>query len=241
MGNDMHWLLTRPKGHNAFLETSLKAQGHKVSVMPALVIDAWDAPDEQLVWQQLDDFDAILFTSANAVEHFARALVERRLAWPSCQHFAIGKATCRHLAEKNMTALSPSTGVDSESLLAMPEVLALSGGRLLLVSGVGGRGLLEPELAARNVDVARLSLYRRFCNPEFVWPQEKVDGVLVTSLESWHCLLRQGLLETPSMAGCMVIAGSQRIAQESGRVARTQVAASPQDEDMLALLQERSR
>jgi uroporphyrinogen-III synthase len=50
---------------------------------------------------------------------------------------------------------------DSEGLLAMPELQALAGTAVGLVTAPGGRGLLAPALAARGAQVRRADVYQR--------------------------------------------------------------------------------
>lgn len=232
----MHWLLTRPAGHNQALAARIEALGQSVSVMPALAVLPWRDSAQSAVWERLAGFHAQLFTSINAVEQFAQELAQRRLPWPDATCLAIGRATADALAQQGRAAVCPASGFTSEDLLELPLIDTLAGRSLLLVTGLGGRGLLEPSLADRGVRVTRLDVYRRVCHPDFAWPAQKVDGLLVTSLESWHCLLDKA---GEALRDCVVIAGSARIAQSVAPVARkTYTAASPNDDDMLAALQE---
>lgn len=242
----MHWLLTRPEGQNHALATRIRALGHRVSVAPALKVLPWQDETQAHIWQRLGDFDALLFTSVNAVSCFAEALAQRKLPWPRARYLAIGHASATALGDHQQTALCPPAGFTSEDLLALPQLDELAGKSLLLVTGVGGRGLLAPALSERGLVVARLDVYRRSCDPSFVWPREKVDGLLVTSLESWHCLrnhcLHKHCLQNRAaddLRDCVVIAGSARIAAQVTALVRTTLtAASPSDDDMLAVLQE---
>lgn len=232
----MHWLLTRPAGQNSELQARILAQGHNVSVVPALAVVPYQDAAQASLWHAQQDWDALLFTSVNAVERFACELRARQLPWPRARYLAIGRASAAALAQQGQQALCPAAGFTSEDLLALPLIDALAGHTLLLVTGVGGRGLLLPALTQRGIRVTRLDVYRRVCQPDFVWPPEKVDGLLVTSLESWHCLLQRAADE---LRDCVVIAGSARIAASVTQHARIiYTAASPSDADMLAVLQE---
>ena len=232
----MHWLLTRPAEHNQALAARIAALGQSVSVAPALAVLPWCDDAQAGVWEQLAHMDALLFTSINAVEQFAQELARREQAWPAATCLAIGRATADALATHGRTATCPATGFTSEDLLALPLIASFAGKSLLLVSGVGGRGLLAPSLVERGVKVTRLDVYRRVCSPDFAWPAQKVDGLLVTSLESWHCLLDKA---GAALRDCVVIAGSARIAASVAPAARkTFTAASPSDDDMLAVLME---
>lgn len=231
----MHWLLTRPQGHNRWLADQLRHLGHSVTIAPTLAIGACDDAHSARAWEQLENVDALLFSSVNAVEYFAAGLRRLQLSWPDRPHFAIGSTTAKLLAQQGRQATAPVNDFTSEALLAMPQLQSLVGQQLLLVSGRGGRGLLQPSLEQRGVTVTRLDVYYRYCNPQLAWPSTPVDGVLVTSLESWHCLLEKA---QHNLQDSVVIAGSERIGRETAKTAATRVAASPRDEDMLAALQE---
>lgn len=228
----MHWLLTRPAGCNLALRQALEARGNVVSEMPALAISPWQDVDQIQLWPLLQDFDALLFTSRNAVIHFARTLTTLGLTWPVAAYLAIGKGTAAELTTQGMSAVCPREGYTTEALLALPEVDGLAGRHLLMVTGVGGRGLLMPSLQKRGVTVTRLNVYRRDCDTRSVWPSRPVDGVFVTSLESWHCI--QSKAEN-RLTDCVWVAGNERIAEGMrDRTLNVRVAASPDDDDMLA-------
>lgn len=229
----MHWLLTRPDGHNLWLTQQLQQLGHSVSVRPTLHIAPMPfAP--QAIWQSLDAYQALLFTSVNAVTCFAQALWQQQLQWPKATYFAIGTTTANSLADYGHPAISPSQLHTTEAFLQLPQLASLSGSKLLLVSGEGGRGLLQPALQQRGVQVSRLDVYRRCWHPTFHWPDAQVDAVMVTSLASWQCLLDKAPI---ALQDCIVVAGSKRIANSVSQTARiTLTADSPRDADMLAAL-----
>lgn len=99
-----------------------------------------------------------IFTSANAVRH---ALPLLPAEWPH-RVAALGAATADALAAAGAAgAIVPLSGSSSEALLAHPELAVLQGRRVLIVTGQGGRDVLERELAARGAEVQRAETYRR--------------------------------------------------------------------------------
>ena len=134
--------------------------------------------------------DTWIFTSANAAR-YAAPMIDR---WPP-RVVAIGLATADALAIAGAAAsATPLSGSTSEDLLAMPEFAALEGRRILIVTGEGGRDLLEQELAARGASVARAAVYRRVPLP---YPPEtvaaslrKTDIIVVTSGDALAHLVR---------------------------------------------------
>lgn len=235
----MHWLLTRPQGLNQPLKQALESLGQTVSVMPALSIMPYQEDAQQNSWQQLHQADALLFTSINAVNYFKQQLKQRNESWPSAIYLAIGQATADVLAEYGHTAFCPEHNNTSEDLLALPIIQRLQHKRLLMVTGRGGRGVLEPSLKALGIKVQRLSIYQRQCNADFCWPSEPLDYILTTSVESWQCLLDKGLEQQAALLkNCKVIAGGERVAVAAKPYLPVVVATSPYDAHMLAAIQE---
>jgi uroporphyrinogen-III synthase len=99
---------------------------------------------------------------------------------------------------------------DSEALLALPQLQDLSGQRILIIRGVGGRELLCETLRARGAAVNYAEVYQR-TRPDSdtrdilaAWAQGAVDVVTVTSGEALQNLVamlgepgRGRLLTTP--------------------------------------------
>jgi uroporphyrinogen-III synthase len=79
--------------------------------------------------------------------------------------FAIGRATAAALADAGYkNVVSPQQSIDSEGLLALPQLQHVEGQHIILVKGqseLGGRALLEHTLAARGARVTVLACYRR--------------------------------------------------------------------------------
>ena len=116
-------------------------------------------------------FDAVVVLSA----HAAAALPALRL--DAGRWFAVGKQTAKRTAEVSRSVLSlPGSEVispldeRSEGLLPLLRPIALSGGRIALVAGQGGREWLADQLTLLGAEVVRLAVYRRVPNTELAPP-----------------------------------------------------------------------
>ena len=183
-------LVTRPAHQAENLCRLIEAEGGTAVRLPLMTIE----PGTQLAEARkrlAAAHDLWIFTSANAVRHAQPVATG---AWPA-RLAAIGPATAGAIAAAGHAgAATPLSGSSSEALLALPEFQALSGVRILLVTGEGGRDLLERELGARGASVERAEVYRRVPLP---YPPEaiasalrKTDVIVITSGESLEQLLR---------------------------------------------------
>jgi uroporphyrinogen-III synthase len=105
--------------------------------------------------------DLFIFISPNAV-NFARRLLGNA-GWPKETLLAaVGKGTARALREAGYQVdLQPEAHFDSEGLLALPALSEMSGKRVIIVRGEGGRALLGDQLSARGAQVSYAEVYRR--------------------------------------------------------------------------------
>ena len=127
----------------------LRAAGYECLVAPVLAIE----PVTGAV--PAGPFALVVFLSEHAVRHGLP-----RLTVGDAAVFAVGARTAEVLAEAGYPAERPDRA-DSEGLLALAALADVSGQRILLVCGVGGRMLIAAELAARGAQVERFICYRR--------------------------------------------------------------------------------
>ncbi|MDP9083103.1 MAG: uroporphyrinogen-III synthase [Pseudomonadota bacterium] len=167
-------LVTRPEQQARALCRLLEGQGASTLRFPVIEISGlgdWRQVAARL--GALDDFDLIIFTSANAVRFGAGLLNQERALTLA----AIGPATARALNHAGYrVAVQPSAGFDSENLLNSPWLENMAGRRVLLVKGRGGRALLERELMRRGAEVVIADVYERV-------PVRPSDAALAELLE----------------------------------------------------------
>ena len=152
-------LVTRPEQQAMPLCRLLEAEGAHTLRLPAIDIKPLGSRRE--IAAQLGPlaaFDAIIFSSANAVRFGAPLLEQQR---DLCLA-AIGPATARALNQAGYrVAVQPDESFDSESLLRHPRFEHPAGRRILLIKGSNGRPYFERELRQRGAEVVAADVYRR--------------------------------------------------------------------------------
>ena len=213
-------LSLRPRGQHAGMRSAAARMGARVLALSPLAIEArGDAASRKALGEALDA-DIVLFTSPNAVRA-ATALQRLRRARRQTL-LAVGDGTRRALQRLGIEAVAP-TRMDSEGLLAMPQLQAVDGMRIGLVTAPSGRNRIGPTLQARGADLVRADVYQRIPLDitEVRWkaladalakPQRVV--LALSSAEALDAVLRQrpAKLET-SLRRIAVAAASERLAQ----------------------------
>jgi uroporphyrinogen-III synthase len=216
-------LVTRPVDQARNLGTLIRQAGGEPVVFPAIEItDPADTRRLDALIENLHEYDLAIFISPTAV---ARAF-QRIPVWPhSLQAAAVGQGSARALNNAGVKqVIAPTDGSDSEALLALPEMQRVSGKRILIFRGEGGRELLADTLRQRGATVEYAECYRRAkprSDAAALMRQHaahRFDGVVVTSREglaNFHALLGGGWERFQSVPFFVPHA---RIAEESGRL-----------------------
>jgi uroporphyrinogen-III synthase len=155
-------VVTRPAAQARRTVMALRKAGATAIEFPVLDIAPIDAI---LGAQDLATASAFIFVSANAVEYGVPAVRRAGEFPPVAEIFAIGRATATALNDAGFPiVVSPQQTIDSEGLLALPQLRTVMGRHIILVKGqseLGGRTLLEQTLTARGAQVTALECYRR--------------------------------------------------------------------------------
>jgi uroporphyrinogen-III synthase len=243
--NDAGIVVTRPARQAAGLAREIAALGGRPLIFPAIVIlPPADASALRAVQSNLGRYDIAIFVSANAVEYG----VGDPAAWPArILTLAPGPGTAAALAAVGIAnARIPATTMDSEGVLALPQLLDVSGKRIVIFRGDGGRELLRTTLEARGATVVQVECYRR-AKPQGgaaglidAWREKRVDAVTLTSGEGldnlWDILDGEGrahLAATPAFVPHASIAERAR-----GLGLRQVIVTPPADVGLLASLLE---
>jgi len=167
-------IVTRPAREAQRWVAALRAAGLDAVALPLIVIDTLPPPAAQLATRlPLDRYDALMFVSAAAVEHFfaRHAHAADLQAMPRC--WATGPGTTRALLDAGVPAATidaPSAQaiqLDSEALWERVQAQVLAGARVLIVRGgdasghATGRDWLARQIEAAGGVVDTQVAYRR--------------------------------------------------------------------------------
>jgi uroporphyrinogen-III synthase len=166
------------------------AQGRAIG-FPALEILPGQDPERSADLLR-QSWDVMLFISPNAVTHAMPLLSDSRIR---ATLGAVGQATAAALRHYGYSIdLIPVDRFDSEGLLMLAPLQKMTGKRVLIVRGEGGRTHLGESLEARGAEVGYAEVYRRVRPqidpaPLLAQWQEQIDLVTVTSVEVLHNLI----------------------------------------------------
>jgi uroporphyrinogen-III synthase len=158
-------LVTRPAAQSARLCALLEAAGYEVIRLPAIeILDPVNLHELETVADELDSYDLAVFVSVNAVQRGVEFVMDRR-EWPEQTGIAtVGASSAEALLPYGLsTDYVPEHQFNSEALLALDELQDMSGQRVVIFRGNGGREQLHDTLVARGAEVDYVEAYRRAC------------------------------------------------------------------------------
>jgi len=183
-----HIVITRPARQSAGLAQQIAVLGGKPVMFPAIVIlPPADRSALERSQRDLAQYDYAVFVSENAVEYG----VGDPASWPAhLIALAPGPGTAAALAAVGIGQVRiPATTMDSEGLLALPELADVAGKRIVIYRGSGGRELLGETLSERGAQVDYVECYRRakpsgdFGTMAAAWRAGEIDALTLTSSE----------------------------------------------------------
>ena len=153
-------IVTRPQRQATVFAAKIGAVGGVPIVWPAIVIlPPADATSLAHAHATLAAYDIAIFVSANAVEYGAPPPAR----WPAhTVAYAPGPGTAEALVAAGIpNPQVPVTSLDSEGLLELPSLADVTGKRVVIFRGEGGREFLGNTLRARGATVDHVPCYRR--------------------------------------------------------------------------------
>jgi len=233
-------LVTRPAHQAVALALAIHAAGGTAFEFPALDVEALPLDELSVPLSQLAEADIAVFISPNAAQ-FGMAAIHAGGRLPvSVEVFAVGPGTARALQAHGVRGVTTPDGQDSEALLALPQLQEVAGKRVVIVRGVGGRGLLAETLRKRGAQVDFMECYRRLrpqadAAPLLArWQAGGIDAVTVASAETLHNLAALlGEAGVSLLARTPLFAPHEKIAEAARRFGIAPVIATPGGDDGL--------
>lgn len=169
----LHIVVTRPRAQAESWAQRLTELGAKITLLPLMEIEP--VHDEEKIRAikncvlDFDSYNKAIFVSKNAVEYGFEWLENY---WPQLptgiSFFAVGETTAKLLQSYGATvtdlAQTQDGSMTSETLLQSPDLQQVSGDKILIFRGVGGRTHLGETLMMRGAKVTYCELYDR-CLP----------------------------------------------------------------------------
>lgn len=239
-------VVTRPAHQATALADMIRGAGGNPILFPVLeILDVADLQPLIEVIERLDDYDLAVFISPNAVVRALNQVTARR-SWPAgLRVAAVGKGSVKELRRFGINdAIAPARAFDSERLLDLPQLQQISGQRIVIFRGDGGRELLADTLTARGARVEYVECYRR-ARPRAdaapllrAWARDEVHAVTVTSSEGLRNLFEMlGKLGQSWLRRTLLLAPHPRIAEAARELGCTRVIETDAgDEGLVAAL-----
>lgn len=238
-----HIVITRPVGQAAHLAESLTVLGAHPVLFPVLAIaDLEDTAPLLEVAICLDQYQFAVFVSPNAVDKALSIILAHRAWPPALRAVTVGKSSEAALARFGITdIIAPVDQFDSEHLIALPELQHISGARVVIFRGDGGRPLLGDTLKERGAQVDYVTCYRR-SQPQTSsvsllkrWEAGTLSAVTLTSSEGLRNLIAMiGKLGLAWLIKTPVFVPHERIAQQARQFGLCQIIqTAPADEGLL--------
>jgi uroporphyrinogen-III synthase len=246
-------LVTRPAGQADRLCALIEMAGGEAVCLPAIeILDPVDVSCLETVVDALASYDLAVFISVNAVTR-GMAFISLRRKWPHGVKVAtVGARSAVALARYGLTVdLVPSHHFNSEALLALDALQDMTGKRVVIFRGNGGRERLRDTLVARGAEVDYAEVYRRACpvvDQQSIapyWQPGVLDAITITSNETLQNLFdmagmegQRRLVERP------LVVVSQRqvvLADRLGFKCRPLVAENASDEAIVTALKKLPR
>ncbi|WP_252177575.1 uroporphyrinogen-III synthase [Endozoicomonas sp. 4G] len=240
-------LVTRPEEQAKPLVAMIQSQGAMAWSLPMIHIQP--VTENQALRDrilQLDQYRKVIVISQNAAR---LGLQHIENYWPQMpvkiDWYAVGSKTRQWLNNNDIEAVCPEIekkSADSEALLQLESLQQVSGEKILILKGKGGRALLETTLKNRGAEVDCLALYERQ-KPDY--PQDclnrliKDHGINVILTSSGELLANTADYLAPALSReCCLVVPSERVARmpEAQAFKRVYIARGANNQAMVSVL-----
>lgn len=150
----------RPQGQHHGLRRAAAAHGARLLALSPWRLRPCDDDAAKTALAAALAADRIVFTSPAAVRAAGR-LSPLRAADPDQCWLAVGAGSARALRRAGIVEVHAPHRMDSEGLLALPQLQSITGLDVGLVTAPGGRGEIANRIRARGARLHRADVYRR--------------------------------------------------------------------------------
>ena len=156
-------VVTRPREQASQLARHIEQIGGKAILFPLLeIIPVADPQPLQNLIACLPEFNLAIFISPNAVHYGMEAISSAGELPAKLKIAALGQGSAKALRKLGVKeVIAPQEHFDSETLLALPALQNVSGWRIVIFRGNGGRELLGDTLKSRGATVEYAECYQR--------------------------------------------------------------------------------
>ncbi len=243
---------TRPEHQNAQWRQTLAELSYPVVDLPLMLIESVSDPAEiQAVKNLILDFDQfhkVIFVSQNAVRE---AFAWLRDYWPQLpvgvEYFAVGSKTAEAAMAEGLTVTNGTRAMDSDELLALPQLQNVWGQKVLICRGRGGLPRMGETLHERGAIVRYCELYHRRLPPNaaataaaFLTQGCAADVIPVFSGEGLQNLVRVLDANSSSERSMRLVVPGKRVTQAAEKLGFSRVitAENATNASMLAAVRE---
>ncbi|PCI75909.1 MAG: hypothetical protein COB20_11860 [SAR86 cluster bacterium] len=228
-------LITRPSNQADSMQRAIESDGAKALSLPLIEIkalaDAQAIQDLKDKILQLDSYQSLIFVSNNAVS-FGGEVINN--FWPQfpigVDVIAVGPTTAEAARERlACEVIQPSSGMTSEDILRLSALSDVSGRKVGIVRGQGGRELLADTLRERGAIVDYLEAYSRtpvdYTSADFCNRLQKagVNVLTVSSGESLDRLTHLLADNRKMLQQLKLIVPSERVGRQAEKAGYQQV------------------
>ncbi|MDR6990349.1 uroporphyrinogen-III synthase [Luteimonas sp. 3794] len=153
----------RPAGAHSGLRREAARLGARTFALSPWRIAHRDDADTRAALRDALAADAVIFTSPPAVT--AAKALQPLLARDGQPWLAVGAGTAGTLERAGIVGVRAPARMDSEGVLALPELAETRGRRIGLITAPGGRGVIAQALRDAGADLRRADVYARVPTP----------------------------------------------------------------------------
>ncbi len=153
----------RPAGAHSGLRREAARLGARTFALSPWRIAHRDDADTRATLQHALAADVVVFTSPPAVA--AAASLQTLVARDTQAWLAVGAGTAAALEHAGIVGVRAPARMDSEGLLSLPELAAVRGRSVGLVTAPGGRGVIARTLRDAGAALRRADVYARVPTP----------------------------------------------------------------------------